>query len=360
MLRVECESCKAPYQVDERRIPATGLKMRCPKCTHTFVVMAGSGEPVPPPDPHARPSPNSPVPAPAAAAAQNRKMQATMLGVGSGISKPPPAKKAEPPPRGDAPRDSEIGLPIAKGLGAKASDDVGLPATRESESASLPAAKKPAPPLPSPRVGPPPAPKVTAPALPRSAAKAPASAEAPVSFGELGLDFPVPKITPVGLALDLPAAKPKDDLPTTAKPKADLPAVRANDLPAPKVANDLPAAKPGSQLPAIKKPTELPVRQVKDLPPPKANEADFGEIDLPSLGGDLPAPSAPAGNLPQVAANLPAVAATLPTVADALPAAAVELPSAANALPSPAQSLPTSKKTPAPMAAAVAAQSAAP
>ncbi len=360
MLRVECESCKAPYQVDERRIPATGLKMRCPKCTHTFVVMAGSGEPVPPPDPHARPSPNSPVPAPAAAAAQNRKMQATMLGVGSGISKPPPAKKAEPPPRGDAPRDSEIGLPIAKGLGAKASDDVGLPATREPESASLPAAKKAAPPLPSPRVGPPPAPKVTAPALPRSAAKAPASAEAPVSFGELGLDFPVPKITPVGLALDLPAAKPKDDLPATAKPKADLPAVKANDLPAPKVANDLPAAKPGSQLPAIKKPTELPVRQVKDLPPPKANEADFGEIDLPSLGGDLPAPGAAAGNLPQVAANLPAVAATLPTVADALPAAAVELPSAANALPSPAQSLPTSKKTPAPMAAAVAAQSAAP
>ncbi|HVJ90243.1 MAG TPA: zinc-ribbon domain-containing protein, partial [Labilithrix sp.] len=38
MLKVECESCKAPYQVDERRVPATGLKMRCPKCGHTFLV----------------------------------------------------------------------------------------------------------------------------------------------------------------------------------------------------------------------------------------------------------------------------------------------------------------------------------
>lgn len=38
MVKVECESCKAPYQVDERRIPAGGLKMRCPKCGHSFTV----------------------------------------------------------------------------------------------------------------------------------------------------------------------------------------------------------------------------------------------------------------------------------------------------------------------------------
>ena len=38
MLKVECESCKAPYQDDERRVPATGLKMRCPKCGNTFLV----------------------------------------------------------------------------------------------------------------------------------------------------------------------------------------------------------------------------------------------------------------------------------------------------------------------------------
>src|SRR5438105_11260696 len=47
MLRIECQSCKAPYQVDERRVPPTGLKMRCPKCGHTFLVKAdGSTEAV--------------------------------------------------------------------------------------------------------------------------------------------------------------------------------------------------------------------------------------------------------------------------------------------------------------------------
>ncbi len=39
MLKVDCESCKAPYQVDGRRVPPAGLKMRCPKCGHTFLVL---------------------------------------------------------------------------------------------------------------------------------------------------------------------------------------------------------------------------------------------------------------------------------------------------------------------------------
>ncbi len=43
MLKVECESCRAPYQVDERRVPPTGLKMRCPKCGHTFLVQGTGG-----------------------------------------------------------------------------------------------------------------------------------------------------------------------------------------------------------------------------------------------------------------------------------------------------------------------------
>ena len=38
MLRVECEKCKTPFQVDERRVPSTGLPMRCPKCGHNFMV----------------------------------------------------------------------------------------------------------------------------------------------------------------------------------------------------------------------------------------------------------------------------------------------------------------------------------
>ena len=38
MFKVECPGCKAPYQVDERRVPASGLKMRCPKCGTSFQV----------------------------------------------------------------------------------------------------------------------------------------------------------------------------------------------------------------------------------------------------------------------------------------------------------------------------------
>src|SRR5450755_2792006 len=38
MFKVECPGCKGPYQVDERRIPSSGLKMRCPKCGTSFKV----------------------------------------------------------------------------------------------------------------------------------------------------------------------------------------------------------------------------------------------------------------------------------------------------------------------------------
>ena len=36
MFKVECEGCSAPYEIDERRVPASGLKMRCPKCGSTL------------------------------------------------------------------------------------------------------------------------------------------------------------------------------------------------------------------------------------------------------------------------------------------------------------------------------------
>src|SRR3954464_10201234 len=67
MLKVECESCKAPYQVDERRVPPTGLKMRCPKCGHTFLVTDPS-KGAPPPAAGADPAapPKAPPPKKAA------------------------------------------------------------------------------------------------------------------------------------------------------------------------------------------------------------------------------------------------------------------------------------------------------
>ena len=121
MLKVECESCKAPYQIDERRVPAAGLKMRCPKCGHSFVVKSPSAAGAAP----------AAGPAPAAPAAPRiaKTMEAP-------APKPPPPAPviARPPP--PAPKQS---LPMALMAG-----DLDLP----SPAADLPVAVPP-------RAGPP-------------------------------------------------------------------------------------------------------------------------------------------------------------------------------------------------------------
>src|SRR5262245_29658929 len=43
MFKVECLGCQAPYQVDEKRVPEKGLKMRCPKCGTSFRVEPPTG-----------------------------------------------------------------------------------------------------------------------------------------------------------------------------------------------------------------------------------------------------------------------------------------------------------------------------
>jgi predicted Zn finger-like uncharacterized protein len=148
MLKVECESCKAPYQVDERRVPPTGLKMRCPKCGHTFLVT----------DPSKGAAPAGPGQAPA----DRPKMKQTMVGVGAfgAGGKPPPAvaKLAGPAPAAPPPATFDDGL-----------DGLALPAVRSA------------------------APKVAkaAPAQPAPPPPAPAAAAAPPTFGGLDdLDLP--------------------------------------------------------------------------------------------------------------------------------------------------------------------------
>ena len=38
MIKVSCPACQASYDVDESRLPAEGLRMRCPKCSESFQV----------------------------------------------------------------------------------------------------------------------------------------------------------------------------------------------------------------------------------------------------------------------------------------------------------------------------------
>ncbi len=259
MLKVECESCKAPYQVDERRVPATGLKMRCPKCGHTFVVAspqagaAGSAQPAAPAAPKPPPVPKK-----------------TMVGVG--IPQMPAAAPAPPARAASPPRSRSENLPAALGT----LDEPDLPAI--PSVTGLPATVN------RPPAGFAPPPRVSAPVPSASASKAPPSGG---DFGEI--DLPSPQVglpaTKQPLAFGGQAAgfggKGVVDLPSAKRQApgqfgaidADLPALQNN---LPMTAQNLPAVRGGG------------------------GGGGFGEIDLPSVANDLPAAQ---NNLPMTAAT---------------------------------------------------------
>ena len=63
MVNVECPSCRAPYSIAKKRIPAEGMKMRCPKCSASFTVTADGGvgtEAAPPKAPRPAGAPQPP------------------------------------------------------------------------------------------------------------------------------------------------------------------------------------------------------------------------------------------------------------------------------------------------------------
>ena len=282
MLKVECESCKAPYQVDERRVPPTGLKMRCPKCGHTFLV--------------SDPSKGAAPAAPGAAPKPPLVKKPTMVGVGfappGAVTPPPPVAAAPAPPPFD--------------------DGLALPAV----------VNRKAPPVP---VRPPPV------------AAAPAPAPAP--FSDLG-DLDLPALADdVGLpaAVVRPAKAPPVPAmpaPPAAKPfsfEIDMPGP-GQDLPSPKHTLDLPMTKQGNAFGGI------------DLPMTKGGDAGFGSIDLPStkVGGgfaDLPSPQ---NNLPSFGGGGGGGFGDLPSVQNNLPSFGGggggggfgDLPSVQNSLPS--------------------------
>lgn len=311
MLKVECESCKAPYQVDERRVPPTGLKMRCPKCGHTFLVTDPSKG-------------GAPAGADAGAAPKGAPSpkKATMMGFGA---VPGPGGKAPPAP----PAKPPIAPPSPMGF----DDNMALPAVK-------PAPPKPAigkataigtgpagPPIP----GPPPA------ALPQLD-----DLDLPALAGDIGLPSPAaprgasgkapppaPAAPGFGFEMDLPAVPAPGggggfgsiDLPSPATPRGlggggggggfgdlDLPMTKGHgaDLPSAKPGGgfgDLPSAKQGGgfgDLPSAKHGgggfADLPIVGGGNLP--MAKGGGFGELDLPSLQNDLPQPMGAGAHLP--------------------------------------------------------------
>src|SRR5512145_3076090 len=151
MFTVECPGCKATYQVDERRVPAVGLRMRCPKCSTAFVVEKPQGA-------------------------------AESLAVSEAAELPAPAiaKPALSSPEGSLTRGVSPRAPSTLGRDAPVlkSDDAGLPASVAKQSptqvAPNPFAPKPAPVAPKPAappVAPKPAPVAPKPAAPPVAPK---------------------------------------------------------------------------------------------------------------------------------------------------------------------------------------------
>jgi cellulose synthase operon protein C len=329
MLKVECESCKAPYQVDERRVPPTGLKMRCPKCGHTFLVTDPSKGAVP-------------LPAGGAPAARPQ-MKQTMVGVGAMGKGPPPAKAAAPVPAPSPPVDDGLALPALRPSVPKTAARPAAPAPPQMAASSLPglddldlpalagevglpatvdrsrhAAPKHAPPrhappkAPPPQAAPPPAfsfevdlPAIGAPhsdegfgSIDLPSAKAPGG-----GMGGFG-DLPSPKHG----GADLPSAKGGGgfgsiDLPS---PKggggfSDLPMLQ-NDLPLVGGPHDLPMVGGGNNLPSLSGQNNLPMVG-GNLPMvggnlPMARGGGFGEIDLPSVQNDLPQPMGAQAHMP--------------------------------------------------------------
>ncbi|MEO8798126.1 MAG: zinc-ribbon domain-containing protein, partial [Polyangiaceae bacterium] len=349
MHRVDCESCKATYQVDDRRIPPTGLKMRCPKCGHTFLVKMDGGAAVVKPIQSAA-SPEAPKPAAAAA---------------------PSAPKSSPPeaddPFGDLPAVTKAPATVAKpalpatqaerrpgglgGLSGLGGARPALPATQQERRPGLAlgglgggaagAATKPA--LPATRAersSPLAKPPQVAPVAPRPGLKSLDDLPAIVSSKAKAL--PAPSLSDPGLPTvrgasldDLDA-----DLPAAASPvKAALPKTVPGRLPprAGQPAPAPPAIKPiASTTPSLELEMDFPAKAA-DLPaigrpafvtkpnipraaavapharkePPRAPDLEldmsFGEVGLPAVGYDAGLPAL-AGDLPELAVALPELA----------------------------------------------------
>ncbi len=345
MFKVECPGCNAPYQVDERRVPATGLKMRCPKCGTSFKVDA----PAEAREPSSGTAPEeAAAPPPPRRLGRNSPLKSTMLGVPPPGAGGPPGLRARTgegtgPVRTFSGAYDEVDLPTVGGRAtapeppkpALPEADLPAPVANRHDRADLPAA---APPRPRPRAPEPPPPP-PAPRRPRQAEPVP----------ELG-DVDLPAALSVKLKppqppgdVDLPVvgrASAKQDPAAKKPPVASASSTRETE-PEP-VIPDLPSvgfARPQSGFGEIDLPSTV---QGKSPPPPSAREFALDlEADLPSAAAEFPGLPSPAAGLPALSADLPAPGAELPNPFAALPTPAAGLPSPAAGLPSPSVGLPS-------------------
>lgn len=259
MLKVACAGCKSPYQVDERRIPPAGLRMRCPKCGVSLLVTAEGTKLADPPKPRAAaagPTNDSGLagrtatPAPDPQDERNRPTRRALPAVSSGIS----LEKAGP-----SALDIEAG-------------DIDLPALPAAEPTRSPIAPM-AKPMPS-------------------FGDLDAIADLPVAgsdeaFGRIDFDSDLPAVAPGNRSLD-PAFRGRPEAKSPVPPRAIAPAAPAKPIAPAAPAKPVAPAKPTApKLPATPDPSpsdaDLPrvADRASDLPAP-ALPRGFGMIDLPA------------------------------------------------------------------------------
>jgi predicted Zn finger-like uncharacterized protein len=264
MLKVDCESCKAPYQVDGRRVPPAGLKMRCPKCGHTFLVLDPTKDAG---DPSAE-STDLPSPTMIGLSPKSGVKAGAPSGMTGGVApSPPPAVQA---PFELAPAPSPSAPPVRRATESfPGLDDLDLPSL--VGEARAPAPQKPRAPKP--------------PAIPqRGAPSPPALAELPsIASGlPVGASSGLPTAVGAGGVPGLPSAVGMGGVP-------GLPtAVGMGGVPG------LPTAVGMGGVPGLPSAVGmggvgLPAPQTHSgLPATKGEFMGFGEIALPSVQNEVP------------------------------------------------------------------------
>lgn len=347
MLKVECESCRAPYQVDERRVPEAGLKMRCPKCGNSFLVKD---------------------PSKTAGHGPARPMKQTMVGFGgdlpskAGMSTrpPPPLRKtpvsvvqAAPLPDGvtEAPRAPVHSRPTPRAFLAVTDEGVvALPANKSAEKSKAGVTAPPPAPsgfdrskhahVTSPDLPAVTAPKGAAPSRDRAIPPvlAPPTVPPPAKVAGPSFELDLPDVRPdLGPTRDLPQARtnpPDVGLPTSkkttsrnelgAEPPIVKPGLRGESLPKASAYVDLPKVSPGS----------LPSPTNKGAPPVPGRPSRPDSFDLPVLASELrpPAAAPPMVSSPDAGGRVPTMEEALGFGDLALSSPTASVPKAASTL----------------------------
>ncbi len=305
-MKISCERCSAQYDLDESRIPPSGMTMKCPACLHQFTVRRGGAT--------APSMPKPPVP----------------------VAAPPPPKPREIELSDFSEDEGPTPLPdAAPGMVAPDPDEIDLPAPVEMSAPELPAPKGvsrgTAIPPPKPPASPPPKPPTR---LPPPVPQAPVSISRQSGPGPDDIDLPAPVDVARRDIIDLPAPKagggpsagprpielhedeadllaPKDRAPQVG---ISLDAPDPDDFPSTGSLGDDDAGPPALELDNID--VVAPKIDTPELPAPKPETTDVAPKkethDVAFQRVSPPPPSARAEARPAAAAPAPAKAKAKP------------------------------------------------